>query len=522
MKKKTSVRRLHTLSQTVRKLLPPLFQKADPHEGMLRVYSERDAESNEETTPPDSEVIDLCCIWAIEFFTPSHIDALLAGVQRFGWKQEGLRNLREIEEWIEKSGKPSPGVSGSWLNLGFVNSSDSLFTGPSGTNDTTRSQVHPEALPPIHISEISGYLSSITSSLFCVIMCFVLDDDYSKKLDAVLNADRQTEYKISRHFRTILDPERQKVGDVKQVRHEIKGRVAKWFSVNLPGLFSSGLLEGDMPTCEFVTLRDAEPFPSIGNSAPYFLRLLGLDFSDDVWTCKDIPGLKFSLRDWAGRSPQYHSILSMTERSLSDEYLQEAWNWSGRRARILFIDDFLREGWLLQTSALLLMLEGYGNHLRAIRDSAPLKRGTRRNSVTVLDNLASNVSFSIDIDAVTSELQSFSEPESRVRLRLPTFEPTESQWYPEGYTLAESLCSAIAKRASWIQKMDRSLRDHGTQYGALVSAMENVRLQRQIKRFTIALTVLTIVLLSEAPGVQNILKTLYGWLQRFWLNLMAL
>ena len=120
------------------------------------------------------------------------------------------------------------------------------------------------------------------------------------------------------------------------------------------------------------------------------------------------------------------------------------------------------------------MLEGYGDHLRAIQDSAPLKPGSRGNSVTILDKLASNVSFSIDLVAVTSELQSFAEPESRVRLLLSTFEP---QSYPEGYTLAESLCSAIASRASWIQEVDRSLRNHGTQYGAIAGAMENVRLQ---------------------------------------------
>ena len=250
--------------------------------------------------------------------------------------------------------------------------------------------------------------------------------------------------------------------------------------------------------------------------------MLGLDFSWDVWTSTDIPGLKFSLQDWVDRSPQYHSILTMKESSLSNDYLKNKWNWAGRDARIHFIDDFLRERWLLHISALLQMLEGYGNHLRAIRDSAVLRPGSRQNSVIVLNRLASNVSFSIDIDAVTSELQSLADPDSRVRLSIPVFEPVESQWYPEGYTLADSLCTAIVQRASWTHKTDHSLRDHGTQYGALLGAMENVRLQRQIQRFTIALTVLTIVLLSEAPGVQNILKQLYGWLQSLWLNLMAL
>ena len=484
----------------------------------LHLDRKRDAKNNERTTPPDSEVIDLCCIWAVEFFTPSHMDALLTGVKRFGWKQEGFRSLRDIEEWVDDSGKVSPGVRGSWLNLGFVSSSDHPFVGPSGTNSMTKSQVHPDALPPNYVTKLTGSLISVTSSLSCVIMCFTLDNYYAKKLDAALRADRQTNYKVSSQFRTILDPERQKTDEIKQVRHEIKATATNWFSANIPGLFSSGLLEGEMPTYELVTMRDTEPFPSKRHSTPYFLRMLSLAFSNDAWVSSEIPGLKLSLQDWVDRGPQYHSILSMRESNLSDDFLKEKQNWAGRDARIFYVDEFLRDRWLLHISALLLMLEGYGNHLRAIRESSILRPGSRQNSVTVLNKLASNVSFSIDIDAVTSELQTFAESESWVRLRLPIFEPIEPQWYPEGYTLAESLCSAIAKRASWIQKVDRSLRDHGTQYGAIVGAMENVRLQRQIKIFTIVLTVLTIVLLLEAPGVQNVLKELFQWLQ----NILAL
>ena len=520
MDKKYSKGLLHTLNQSARKLLPLSLQKATPDsdEELLRVSRRHDAESNKETTPPDSEVIDLCCIWAVEFYTPTHMDSLLTGVKRFGWTQEGFRSLGDIEEWVDDSGKVSPGVRGSWLNLGFVSSSDYPFVGPSGTNSMTRSQVHSDALPPNYVTKLDGSLISITSSLSCVIMCFTLDNYYAKKLDAALRADRQTNYKVASHFRTILDPERQKIDEIKQVRHEIKATATNWFSANIPGLFSSGLLEGEMPTYELVTLRDAEPFPSKEHTTPQFLRTLGLDFSFDAWASTDIPGLKMSFQDWVDYSPQYHSILSMKECSLSDDYLKKERNWAGRDARIYYVDEFLRDRWLLHISALLPMLEGYGNHLRAIRESSILRPGSRQNSVTVLSKLASNVSFSIDIDAVTSELQAFAESESWVRLRLPTFEPIEPQLYPEGYTLAESLCSAIAKRASWIQKVDRSLRDHGTQYGAIVGAIENVRLQRQIKIFTIILIVLTIVLLLEAPGVQNVLKEFFQWLQ----NILAL
>ena len=524
MDKKSYKVLLQSLSQSARKLLPLTFLKTDPDsdEDSLRIYRERDAQNNRETTPPDSEAIELSCIWAVEFFTPSHTDALLTGVQRFGWNQDGFRSLRDIEEYVVESGELVPGVRGGWLNLGFVSE--------SGTNDMTFSQPHPDARPPNHIRRVGGRLISITPSLFCVLMVFVLDDDYAKKLDSALRKDRQTFSKSNSHFSTIVEPERQKIDEIRLIRDEIKKIATHWFSLNLPGLFSSRLLEGEMPTCELITLRDAEPFATPRPSNSYFLRLLGLDFSYDAWSSTDIPGLKMSLQDMVDTTPKYHSILSIKESNLSDESLEESMGWSGQEARTLYINESVNDG-LVHLWALLMLLEGYGNYLRSIRDSATLKPGPYLNTVNILDKLAGNVSFSIDIDAVTSELQSFAEPESRQRLRLPTFKPVESQIYPEGYTLAESLCTAIAKRASWIQKTDRSLRDHGAQYGALLGAMENVRIQQEVNRFTCVLVVLTIILtivtillmvLTIILGWETLeelftMSKIYEWLQNVWM-----
>ena len=516
----------------VKDLISAPFRKSthSPFPDTLHLDRKRDQQENERTTPPDGEKIDLCCIWAVEFYTPSHMGALLTGIQRFGWRQEGSRSLRDIQEWINNSGKLSPGIGGSWLNLGLVSSSKYPFVGPSGTNSMSRNQAHPDALPPNYVTTLTGSLFSVTSSLSCVIMCFVLDENYAKRFDVALKTDRQTNYKVTSQFRTILDPKRQKIDEIQRVRCEIKATATNWFSTNIPGLFSSGLLEGEMPTCELVTLRETEPFPSKVHSAPHFLRMLGLYFSYDAWASTDVPGLKLGFQDGIDDSSQYHSVLSMKECSLSDDYLRQKWNWAGRDARIHFVDDFLRDRWLLPISALPLMLEGYGNHLRAIRESSILRPGSRQNSVTVLNKLAGNVSFSIDIDAVTSELQTFSETESWGRLPLPPFEPIEPQWYPEGYTLAKSLYSEIARRASWIQKMDRSLREHGMQYGAHVGAMENIRIQEKISRFTCVLVALTIVLtivtvllmaLTIILGFDtleewNPISKFFEWLQSVW------
>lgn len=506
MEKKNPRRQLHNLSQSARKFLASPFQKAEPDEGMFRFYRERDAESNKETTPPENEVIDLCCFWAVEFYTPSHMNALLTNIRRIGWDEEGFRGLKDIREWADRSREHPKG--GGWQNLGRI--------GSSGTNDMTGKHVHPDALPPPHVSEISGRLFSISSSLACVIMMFRLQKDFGTGFDTALRTERETCYsKISPHTQAIHEPAMQKMDHIRQIRNEIRSTVTKWFSTNLPGLFSSGLLEGEMPTCEFVTLRMTDPFPSTDHPVPYFLRLLGLDSGFDAWACVDLPGLKFRSPSWDRSVPQYHSILTIKEDDLDDERLKDAMNWSGREARIVYVDNFAMDGplWLW---ALLRMLEGYAKRLGSIRESAMLRLDPGQSSVKILSELAKHVSFSVDINVVTSDLQNFTQPKPLHFFHYPSFVPIEGDYYPEGSKLENHLCSLINERASWIQKMDQSLRDHGTQYGTLLGARDNVRIQAKISNLTWVLVGLTVILGFLTLGQALSHSKLCAWLQSVW------
>ena len=439
MDKKSYNALLHSLSQSARKLLPFPFLKADSDsdEDLLQVYRERDEEHNKETTPPDNEVIDLGCIWAVEFYTPSHMDALLTNIRRIGWDEEGFRGLKEIKEWADRSREHPMG--GGWENLGTISS--------SGTNDSTFRKVHHNALPPPHVSEISGRLFSVTSSLACIIMMFRLQEESATGFDTALRTDRETYCtEFSSHSRAIHDPRVQKIDHVRQIRDEMRSTVTQWFSMNLPGLFSAGLLEGEMPTCEFVSLRETEPCPNIDQSAPDFLGLLGLRSGIDAWSSVHLPGLKFSPSSWDLSVPQYYSIFAIKEDDLSDDQLNEAMNWSGREARILYVNNLVMDGplWLW---ALLRMLEGYGKRLGALRESSMLRLEASHNSVEVLNELAQHVSFGVDINVVTSDLQNFPQPKPSYFFRYPSFVPIEVEYYPEGSKLENHLSSLISERA---------------------------------------------------------------------------
>ena len=59
--------------------------------GRLEEVRELDHERNAETTPPDGEHVDLCSIWATEFYTPGQMDTLRNNLLRF--EEETLRSM---------------------------------------------------------------------------------------------------------------------------------------------------------------------------------------------------------------------------------------------------------------------------------------------------------------------------------------------------------------------------------------------------------------------------------------------
>ena len=102
----------------------------------------------------------------------------------------------------------------------------------------------------------------VTPSLVTVAVCFTFNDKQSGVLEGALRADRQTCTKKTRRGWEYYRPESQKVIHIRQIRHDLVRLAADWFSENLPGVFSSGQLGRDVPTCEFLTFRKADPIPS--------------------------------------------------------------------------------------------------------------------------------------------------------------------------------------------------------------------------------------------------------------------
>ena len=465
------------LRRIQRSALPP-----NNYEG-LAYYREQDSEANTATEPPEDEFIDLCCAWGVEFYTPAYIENLINSFRKLGWRADDHPDpSRDPEAWLY--GLRRYQYRGAWMNLGYLlpKDTDLIFAGPK----------HRVPLPA-GVKYARAGIYSVSPSLVSIVVSFVFVDDTSSMFDKALRTDRSSYTNPIRGGWQIHDPRTQKMDDIGQIRTNISRQLGNWFADNLPGLFSSGLLDREIPTCEFVTLRRAEPFPSQVESEdtlPEYLSILGLNRDYDVWKSSRMTGLKFRITDPVGRQPAYHSVLAIKENRHIDT-IPERFGSTDRASRIVHIDDLMPN--LLCLWSILPMLEGYTQHLSKIRDSAIFKPRARRDPVGTLESLGGHVSFSVDVAAVTSELAMHSDEQFPLLHDVAVFEPCDSKVYEIRRTLEKQLEFTIKKYVTWLQRTDESVREHLTQYGSLLGVTENVRVQKKITRLTWALLALAVV-----------------------------
>ena len=460
----------------------------------LEYYSGDDPEENRNTSPPEGEFIDLKCLWAVEFYTPAHTDSLVNSFTKLGWdKEESTDGSRNPITWIHGLKRYHRG--GAWMNLGLLI-----------PNDAERQILgrHREVPLPPNVEYAQAGIHSLSPSLICIVVCFVFKEEPSGILDEALRADYATYATRTRTGWRYHTPTNQKKDAINQIRTDLSQLASKWFSQNLPGLFSSGLLEGELPTCELMVTSTAVPFgpPNKSEKRPLGYRwLLGIDHSFGIWEYKGDIDLRLSFPSGGEGNPQYHAILAMKESTLED-YL-------ARVPGIKSVQGFLYRLNLvvpnyLSVWAILPMLEGFTRHIREIRDSTAQTPTRRRGSVKTLDILGNHLSYSIDIAAVAAELAPGLDATRQLQGSdgfMPHGEDSE-----QGESLGRSLSQTIGDHAKWLLRTDESLRDQLTQYGSLLGALESVRVQKKVGFLTWVLVVFTLatVVMSALALTQSV------------------
>ena len=478
--------------------------RSDDRASMLDAYRKNDPPSNAETTPPEDEHVDLRCMWTVEFYTPSHVDKLVENLKKLGWDQNDFPGRESPASWVRITRQFSEG--GNSLDLGTIRAVGDTRPWPRG--DRTASL-------PMSVHYAHGGLYSFTPSLTCIVICFVFEDSFRNRLDEVLRKDRQTFTRPVSRGHEVLDPERQKTEEVRLLRQEYANLAARWFRENLPGVFSSGLLGDQLPTCELLTLHKTEPFPDreVREYTPSgYLRVLDLEFSSSVWRSKDTPSLKFSL-ERLGQNPEYRSVFVVRGTEIEGTQLLEP--YGGLAGLGTYVDLTYRE--MIGKLAVEPLLDGYRWSLNELRDAvtARIRRPSRRRPSHTLQVLVDNVAYDVDIATVTTDLIASTEEPSSFYRDLARFEPCY-EWVSRG-SLAEVFRPAVNRHARMLNQAAQSLRDHLTQLGSLIAATEDVRTQNRILWLTVIVAALTIITFFSS-GADS---ALVGWLQDVWRHLRS-
>jgi hypothetical protein len=272
---------------------------------------------------------------------------------------------------------------------------------------------------------------------------------------------------------------------VKAIRADIRALAAGWFRTHLPGLFAGGMMAGECPICEFITLREAIPFPGReerDRATGEWLRLLDIDHDFDAWQAEELPGLKFTwplLRDTEGR---FHAVIAAREDAFPGDRLQ-GYGGGGRIGYVLYVDEYVRG--LLSRWALLGVLTGFERHLNNIRDSATFDPHHRAKPLELLKAFGSHAAHRVDISAASVELRRFSEQKRNFDYEFGIFKPCNPHRYrDEPITLSDALREQIGERSEWLRNIDHSVRDLLMQYGTILGTRENIELQNHMRSHT--------------------------------------
>lgn len=118
---------------------------------------------------------------------------------------------------------------------------------------------------------------------------------------------------------------------------------------------------------------------------------------------------------------------------------------------------------------------------------------SRDRAATVLKDIENEMLGAADVAAVSVELAEHAKGGRLFRENVPSFYPVEHRTDEDPASMADRLHEIIHDKATWLQQLELTTRERATQIGTLIGASENVRLQKSIKKFTIAVAGMTAV-----------------------------
>lgn len=145
------------------------------------------------------------------------------------------------------------------------------------------------------------------------------------------------------------------------------------------------------------------------------------------------------------------------------------------------------------------MLSDFERYLNNLRDSVIFDPKHRVKPLHLLKGIGRYLPQSVDIGAVSAELQEFAKSRYLFRQNITDFYACFQPLNQVDKTmLRDVLKNHIKKRSEWIRNVDRSFRDLLIQYASALGTRENIKLQKRIGCLTWVIVILTIILVILA------------------------
>ena len=435
---------------------------------VLSVSPEYDERTNRDTTPPADEHLDFRCIWGIECYTSSQFQRLEDVLSELGWRELSAPDAySDPVLWLRQL--RGSRFSGGSLNLGYV----ATDGGPSFVGGTRFVSTLPK-----NVKYGLGWIECLSPSLVALSLCFILDEDLSAVVDELLRRDRTSYHVPTPAGFAIHDARVQKHSDYEEFRRELQASIADWFSQYIPGVFASTGRE--TPTCELVTANLGRPHIKGEGQSPdpfSYIPIVGFVAGLDSWRSSSVPGLLLDIpiNSW-------HALAVVNDADLKAAVSGETRPSRERTAH--WMDDQI--GSILRLWAVVPLLE----HLVRTNDGELIPLG--ENPEKAMEILRRGAISRVDVSALSTELTDELSEERWMRRAGGRFQRAILRT-GSSESLAEVLVYLVRRKAAWLLGADRAAREMLGLYGSLLGSVENIRLQRSIRRLTWFLALLAVL-----------------------------
>lgn len=439
---------------------------------LLEDSKKGDPEENRSTEIPPDEHVRIRSLWIVEAYPPTYFANLkswLSNINQPEWSNN------RIQESIEQA---RLGPDRGWFNLGRI------F--PLNSNRLSASK----AILPKGVEYVDARLFYSLPSITFIVLQFVFNETTSLILEDPLNKKYDTYAKKLGKGYEFIGPSHQKQEAVLKLKKELHQNCSDWVKGNMPGVFSTGVLKSEFPTCEFITIDKQKPF--VEKTYDSYLRIIDLGRSFFVYDSEDTHGLRLMVPSFNDSDFSNLILAGNTSEILSDKDLSSYGDRTTWGFTIWLAENFIKTVYLW---GLYMLLTAYEYKISIFRDSiANIDLSHLKESTDFIDKLEKEL-FLIDneLPYFGSEYELYCKNEGSYKHGLPNFKMVFGKDNKE-IDLFAAIRETSLKRVTQLPLMLENLRHAVVTNSQTINTKSNLRIQRAMLCLTRIMALLTLIM----------------------------